>query len=128
MCPFSFIGSRQTEALRTYLHKKMMALSARVGRAFVAGCGCPLFKNLLLSKAFARGSSTQIAFAFIYFFCLQDKTQLTMICTWLVEIYLNTLNSLKDEGDEDSYKTMQDEFRSFLRLDRVQRNLDRPTA
>lgn len=29
----------------------------------------------------------------------KDKTQLTMLCTWLVEIYLNSLNSVKDKGD-----------------------------
>jgi hypothetical protein len=61
-------------------------------------------------------------------FCPQDKTQLTMICTWLVEIYLNTLNALKDEGDTEGYETVQNEFRGFLQLDRVQKNLDKPTA
>ena len=35
----------------------------------------------------------------------REKTQLTMVCTWLVEIYLNTLNSLKDDGQNEEYVT-----------------------
>lgn len=59
---------------------------------------------------------------------IREKTQLTMLCTWLVEIYLNTLNSLKDEGNSGGYKELQNEFRSFLQEDRVKENLDKPTA
>lgn len=58
----------------------------------------------------------------------REKTQLTMVCTWLVEIYLNTLNSLKDEGNVDAYKVLQEEFREFLQDPRVRANLDKPTA
>ncbi len=31
----------------------------------------------------------------------RDKTQLTMLCTWLVEIFLNALNTMKDEEDTE---------------------------
>jgi hypothetical protein len=58
----------------------------------------------------------------------REKTQLTMVCTWLVEIYLNTLNSLKDEGNTDGYRSLQNEFREFLQDPRVGQNLDKPTA
>ncbi|KAK2149253.1 hypothetical protein LSH36_459g02045 [Paralvinella palmiformis] len=34
----------------------------------------------------------------------QDKTQLTMLISWLVEIYLNQLGQLKEEGEEMSKK------------------------
>lgn len=44
----------------------------------------------------------------------QDATQITIISTWLLEIYLNQLDLLKDEGNKDSYKTTQEEFRQFL--------------
>ena len=74
----------------------------------------PALKKFLLSKLKTLPS--------------RDKTQLTMVCTWLVEIYLNTLNKFKDEGLVDAYKTLQDEFREFLQDSRVQDNLDKPTA
>ena len=57
-----------------------------------------------------------------------EKTQLTMVCTWLVEIYLNTLNGLKDANDTEGYGALQDEFRGFLQNPKVQSNLDKPTA
>ncbi|XP_065844581.1 vacuolar protein sorting-associated protein 18 homolog [Oscarella lobularis] len=51
----------------------------------------------------------------------QDKTQLTMISTWLMEIYLNQLGTLKEEGDRQKSKfdMMRDEFRGFLEDSRV---------
>jgi len=58
----------------------------------------------------------------------KEKTQLTMLCSWLVEIYLNSLNGLKDDGDIEGYRVLQDEFREFLQDDRVRLNLDKPTA
>lgn len=49
----------------------------------------------------------------------RDSTQKTMIATWLVEIYLNRLNSLHEEGSEDSkareeLKGVEGEFRQLL--------------
>mmetsp|Transcript_59942 Transcript_59942/g.141174 ORF Transcript_59942/g.141174 Transcript_59942/m.141174 type:complete len:974 (+) Transcript_59942:154-3075(+) len=43
-----------------------------------------------------------------------DKAQLTMICTWLCEMYLDKLNSVKDTGSEAQYGYILDEFRHFL--------------
>lgn len=43
-----------------------------------------------------------------------DATQRTVICTWLVEIYLNKLNQLKDERKQDAHDLLQDEFKQFL--------------
>lgn len=81
-----FLEDGHTNALKTYLLKKLKALEPR------------------------------------------EKTQLTMVCTWLVEIYLNTLNTLKDEGATDASRDLRDEFRGFLQDPRVQSNLDKATA
>eukprot|EP01102_Stenamoeba_stenopodia_P010615 TRINITY_DN321_c1_g3_i2.p1 TRINITY_DN321_c1_g3~~TRINITY_DN321_c1_g3_i2.p1 ORF type:complete len:980 (-),score=215.52 TRINITY_DN321_c1_g3_i2:2222-5161(-) len=43
-----------------------------------------------------------------------DQTQQTIICTWLVEIFLNKLNQLKDSGNVKGYESFQEEFRHFL--------------
>ncbi len=48
---------------------------------------------------------------------MRDSTQKTMICTWLVEIYLNRLNALQEADDEYSKDEMQSvasEFRQML--------------
>ena len=44
-----------------------------------------------------------------------------MISTWLMEIYLNQLGTLKEEGDRQKSKfdMMRDEFRGFLEDSRV---------
>lgn len=39
-------------------------------------------------------------------------TQRTLLCTWLVEIYLNKLNQLKD--NREVHNELQDEFKNFL--------------
>lgn len=51
------------------------------------------------------------------FFCLnQDKTQITMLVTWLIEIFLNQLGEMKEQGQDESeeYRKVQEEFRMFL--------------
>ncbi|XP_064634570.1 vacuolar protein sorting-associated protein 18 homolog [Lineus longissimus] len=52
---------------------------------------------------------------------VQDKTQITMIVTWLIEIWLNQLGELREQGQEmsDTYDGVQDEFRMFLARNRV---------
>ena len=52
---------------------------------------------------------------------MQDKTQLTMLVTWLVELFLTSLGKLKDRGlDETSeYDAIQDKFRSFMAYPRI---------
>lgn len=48
---------------------------------------------------------------------MRDSTQKTMLCTWLVEIYLNRLNSLQDQDDAAAKEEMQavsSEFRQLL--------------
>ena len=64
------------------------------------------------------GSINKYIFAWFY---LQDKTQMTMIVTWLIEIYLNQLGQLKEEGQDmsSSYDALQEEFRKFLAQTRV---------
>lgn len=44
----------------------------------------------------------------------QDKTQRTMLSTWLTELYLNELGNLHDEGKDESYLKLQKEFHEFL--------------
>lgn len=54
--------------------------------------------------------------------CLfQDKTQMTMLITWLIEIYLNQLGELKEQQLESSprFRTLQEEFQTFLKQTRT---------
>ncbi|ESO97284.1 hypothetical protein LOTGIDRAFT_214111 [Lottia gigantea] len=46
----------------------------------------------------------------------QDKTQMTMLVTWLIELYLNQLGELKEQNQDESeeFNEIQDDFRSFL--------------
>ena len=44
----------------------------------------------------------------------QDSTQQTMLMAWLVELFLNDLGTLKDEGDIRGHHTMQQDFHKFL--------------
>ena len=44
----------------------------------------------------------------------QDSTQQTMLTTWLVELFLNDLGALKDEGDREGHAKMTQEFHLFL--------------
>eukprot|EP01050_Picozoa_sp_SAG11_P021680 SAG11_NODE_3906_length_2156_cov_1.129315_1_plen_280_part_10 len=43
-----------------------------------------------------------------------DATQLTLICTWLVEIYLDLINKADDDGDPSAAETIVKNFRMFL--------------
>lgn len=51
----------------------------------------------------------------------QDKTQLTMLVVWLVELFLTSLGKLKDRGlDESSeYETVQNKFQDFMANPRI---------
>lgn len=51
----------------------------------------------------------------------QDKTQLTMLVIWLVELFLTSLGKLKDQGlDELSeYEGIQNKFRDFMNNKRI---------
>ncbi|CAB4425152.1 unnamed protein product [Rhizophagus irregularis] len=67
----------------------------------------------------------------------QDKTQKTMIATWLVEIYLSKINTLEDlaassagSDDIDNFKVeqkdLEDEFKGFL--EQYKADLDKKTT
>ena len=47
----------------------------------------------------------------------EDKMQTTMIVVWLIEIFLNQLGQLKEEGEEmsEKYDNLQEDFYAFLR-------------
>ena len=45
----------------------------------------------------------------------EHSTQQTMLTTWLIELYLNDLGCLNDEGDVTGHKRLQTEFHTFLR-------------
>lgn len=49
-------------------------------------------------------------------FYFKDKTQITMLVTWLIEIFLNQLGEMKEQGQDESdeYRKVQEEFRMFL--------------
>ena len=59
---------------------------------------------------------TKFTFCCIVF---QDKTQTTMIVMWLIELYLDHLGQLKEEGDRKARDSLQDEFRKLLSQTRV---------
>ncbi|XP_070564875.1 vacuolar protein sorting-associated protein 18 homolog isoform X2 [Ptychodera flava] len=48
-----------------------------------------------------------------------EKTQMTMIITWLIELYLNQLGTLRDQGDSQGFLELQDEFQKFLAQTKV---------
>jgi hypothetical protein len=47
---------------------------------------------------------------------LQDKMQVTMIVIWVIELFLNQLGTLRDEGKENTteYISLQKELDAFL--------------
>lgn len=51
----------------------------------------------------------------------QDKTQMTMLVTWMIELFLNQLGEFKEMGQDDTseYENTQEEFRKFLGQPRV---------
>ena len=49
----------------------------------------------------------------------EDATQVTLLCTWLVEIYLNKLSDARENKREDEYNALQEEFHDFLSTDVV---------
>ena len=67
-----------------------------------------------------------VPFCFLHTYCLslqkleslkpQDKTQITMIVIWVIELFLNQLGTLRDEGKENAaeYVSLQKELDSFL--------------
>lgn len=54
--------------------------------------------------------------SYSYMFYFKDKTQITMLVTWLIEIFLNQLGEMKEQGQDESdeYRKVQEEFRMFL--------------
>lgn len=54
----------------------------------------------------------------------QDKTQMTMLIMWLIELYLNDLGGLKEEGAIAKHEDLEDEFRKFLAQTKVKTCLD----
>ncbi|XP_031550189.1 vacuolar protein sorting-associated protein 18 homolog [Actinia tenebrosa] len=56
----------------------------------------------------------------------KDKTQMTMIVMWLIELYLNRLNQLKDSSSSNpsEHDKLQEEFRKFLATTVVKSCLD----
>ncbi|XP_028399921.1 vacuolar protein sorting-associated protein 18 homolog [Dendronephthya gigantea] len=56
----------------------------------------------------------------------KDKSQITMIAMWLIELYLNDLGELKDnsDGNEQELERMQDDFRKLLATSKVKTSLE----
>lgn len=58
---------------------------------------------------------------------VKDETQLTLITTWLTEIYLDRLNQLKDNNNSsnsnsnssEAHDTLKEEFEAFLKDNKV---------
>ncbi len=54
----------------------------------------------------------------------EDKTQKTILCTWLTEMYLEQLATSSAAAgiagvDADKYRAVMDEFESFLRTNKA---------
>lgn len=43
-----------------------------------------------------------------------EKTQMSLLVTWLIELYLNHLGKLKEEQNEKEYRKYEEIFRKFL--------------
>ncbi|XP_065901474.1 vacuolar protein sorting-associated protein 18 homolog [Dysidea avara] len=54
----------------------------------------------------------------------KDKTQCTMLTTWLVELYLNELGVLQDQGRVQEKQRLQREFHDMLRKDMLKECLE----
>lgn len=52
----------------------------------------------------------------------QEATQLNCLCTWLTEIYLDSINQLLDLGKKEEHKAMLTEFRNFLQENKANLN------
>ena len=50
---------------------------------------------------------------------VKDKTQMTMLIMWLIELYLNDLGSLRGKEPKPKYESVQEEFRKFLAQTKV---------
>ena len=44
----------------------------------------------------------------------QQSTQQTMLTTWLIELYLNELGNLLDDGQTEQHARVQEEFHMLL--------------
>jgi hypothetical protein len=90
---------------------------------------------------FIQTGETEALIAFLLFkfdkLASKDKMQLAMLCVWLVELYLHSLDSLRDAKEGESgqigikspeYLKLQGEFRNFLSMQSVMKNLDQRTA
>ena len=58
-----------------------------------------------------------------------EKTQMTMLTTWLVEIYLDSMGKLRDrgsfvEGFQDKIRAIREEFQKFLSSSKLKECLD----
>ena len=51
-----------------------------------------------------------------------------MLTTWLIELFLNELGSLKDEGDGTTHSKLQRDFHKFLESDALRLRIDIPTT
>lgn len=58
-------------------------------------------------------------------FAIKDKTQMTMLIMWLIELYLNDLGGLKEEGAIAKHEDLEDEFRKFLAQTKVKVSIRR---
>eukprot|EP00795_Rhopilema_esculentum_P013011 gene13011-3779_t len=56
----------------------------------------------------------------------QDRTQMTMILTWLIELYLNQIGELKDQGSKSrtELERLQEDFRKLLAQSKVKHCLE----
>ncbi|XP_068704082.1 vacuolar protein sorting-associated protein 18 homolog isoform X2 [Montipora capricornis] len=54
----------------------------------------------------------------------EDKTQMTMLIMWLIELYLNDLGGIMEEEGSVKREALQDEFRKFLAQTKVKTCLD----
>ena len=60
---------------------------------------------------------------------VNEKTQMTMLTTWLVEIYLDSMGRLRDRGSfvedfQDKIQNIREEFQKFLSLSKLRECLD----
>ena len=114
-----FIKLDGKDALKSFIQKKLSSLRTQVLMSRIKKM---IVWKYIKGKRFFKIKPTvwenlRVKVLIVGFFCLnQDKTQITMLVTWLIEIFLNQLGEMKEQGQDESeeYRKVQEEFRMFL--------------
>ena len=129
-----FIQVSEQDPLKVFLVKKLNNMDYKV-------CGTELYSELMpitigMCTVLSHTIHTMQYYVTLYFtiplllpltlffqlcFLSKDKSQITMITMWLIELYLNELGELRDGKEEkrNDLERVQDDFRKLLATSKV---------